>query len=372
MDVSSIICLRRMYNLFFELIRVALNTSSSLSTAPSSEEWHHLFSMAEKQALLGVCFYGMKQLPKEQTVNLPMPLKMRWLGIVAAIQRRNELMNNRCLELQKKLSSIGFETCILKGQGIAAVYKENLASLRQSGDIDVWVKGGLNSINTLAGKLNQRIRVTEQHADFTFFDDAEVEVHFIPSMLRNPLTDERLQCWFKKLEDEQFANRTTDGLCVSTLEFNLVYLIIHTYRHVFGEGVGLRQVMDYYMLLCSEPISMELKQKTKKTLKSLNIYEFAAGLMWVMHEVFLLPKDKMLFEPNKRHGEFLLNEIIKSGNMGQYDERLASVRHSSRLKRFLLMNVYTFRLFKFYPQETLFAPFVRMYVWIWRKRRGWL
>ena len=328
--------------------------------------------MAEKQALLGVCFYGMKRLPKDQTVNLPMGLKMRWLGMVATIQCRNELMNKRCMELQKILSSFGFDSCILKGQGIAAVYKENLVSLRQSGDIDVWVKGGLNSIKTLAGKLNQKIRVTEQHADFTFFDDAEVEVHFIPSMLRNPLTDERLQSWFKKLENEQFANISADGLCVPTLEFNLVYLIIHTYRHVFGEGVGLRQVMDYYMLLCSRPIRTELRQKTKTVLQSLNLYEFAAGLMWVMHEVFLLPKDKMLFEPNKRHGEFLLDEIMRAGNMGQYDERLASVRQSSSLKSFFLMNVYTFRLFKFYPQETLLAPFVRMYVWIWRKRKGWL
>lgn len=361
-----------MHSLFFELIRVALNYTFSLSTVPSSEEWQKLFSMAKKQALLGVCFYGLKQLPKEQTANLPMPLKMRWLGIAVSIQSRNEMMNKRCLDLQNRLLALGFESCILKGQGIADIYNDDLSLLRQSGDIDVWVKGGLDSIKVLSGKLKQKMRVTEQHTDFTFFDDADVEVHFIPSMLRNPLTNEHLQKWFKRMADKQFANRTDNGLCVPTLEFNLVYLIIHTYRHVFGEGVGLRQVMDYYMLLFSKPINKELKHKTKETLQSLKIYEFAAGLMWVMHEVFSLSEDKMLFEPNKKHGEFLLNEIMLAGNMGMYDERLISIRQLSKLKRFIMMNAHTFRLLKYSPQETLFAPFVRMYVWMWRKRNGWL
>lgn len=361
-----------MHNYFFELIRVALNHSFSLSSIPSSEEWQNVFSLAEKQALLGICFYGFKQLPKEQTVNMPMSLKMRWLGIVASIQYRNELMNERCLNLQKRFLALGFESCILKGQGIAAIYDDDLSLLRQSGDIDVWVKGGLDSIKVLSGKLNQRMKVTEQHADFTFFDDVEVEVHFVPSMLRNPLVNERLQSWFKKIENEQFANCAAGGLCVPTLEFNLVFLIIHTYRHLFGEGVGLRQVMDYYMLLCSRPISAEVKQKTKKTLMSLNIYEFAAGLMWVICKVFSLSEEKMLFEPNQKHGEFLLNEIMRAGNMGKYDERLTSIRQSSSLKRFIMMNAHTFRLFKYYPQETLFAPFTRMYIWIWRKCNGWL
>lgn len=191
-------------------------------------------------------------------------------------------------------------------------------------------------------------------------------------MLRNLRTNERLQEWFNRMADKQFANREDNGLCVSTLEFNLVYLILHTYRHVFGEGIGLRQVMDYYMLLCSGAISAELRQKTKDTLQSLKIYEFAAGLMCVMRKVFSLSEDKMLFEPNQKHGEFLLNEIMRAGNMGRYDERLTSIRQSSSIKRFIMMNAHIFRLFKYYPQETLFAPFTRMYVWIWRKRNGWL
>lgn len=122
-----------MYNLFFLINKSSLKHFFFSFYSSFFRRMASYLFYGRKKTLLGICFYGMKQLPKEQTVNLPMPLKMRWLGIVAAIQCRNELMNNRCLELQKKLSSIGFDTCILKGQGIAAVYKDNLASLRQSG-----------------------------------------------------------------------------------------------------------------------------------------------------------------------------------------------------------------------------------------------
>lgn len=148
-----------------------------------------------------------------------------------------------------------------KGQGVAFMYPKELSSLRQSGDIDVWVKGGFNSVKALAKKMNQHVKATEQHVDLSFFKDAEVEVHFIPTMLRNPFANRRLQKWINEQKETQFLNKNDKGMCVPTLEFNLVYMMIHTYRHLFAEGVGLRQVMDYYMLLCSESISIELKER---------------------------------------------------------------------------------------------------------------
>ena len=50
--------------LFFELIQVALVQREVLSHTPSEEEWRQLFSLAEKQAVLGVCFYGVERLHK--------------------------------------------------------------------------------------------------------------------------------------------------------------------------------------------------------------------------------------------------------------------------------------------------------------------
>lgn len=358
-----------MQTLFFELLQVSVGSCSKLSVIPSDKEWSWLYAMASKQALIGICFHGVKQLPKEQLVNMPLQLKMQWLGLTASIQKRNEIMNLRCTQLNKRLVDLGFRGCILKGQGVAFMYPKELSYLRQSGDIDIWLKGGFASVKALTKKMNQHVKATEQHVDLTFFDDAEVEVHFIPTMLRNPFANRHLQKWINEQEETQFANKNNEGMCVPTLEFNLVYMMIHTYRHLFAEGVGLRQVMDYYMLLCSESISIELRQKTMKCMRSLHIDKFAAGLMWVMNKVFGLTEDKILCNPNERHGAFILNEIMTAGNMGHYDERLVTMHNAPKLRRFLLMNRHTLRLFKYYPQETFFTPITRMWTWVWRNYR---
>ena len=358
-----------MQTLFLELLHVTVGSCQKLSVIPSSKEWQCLYKMANKQALIGVCFHGVKQLPKEQLVNMPLQLKMQWLGITANIQKRNEVMDIRCRQLQNQLADLDFSGCVLKGQGVAYMYPKELSSLRQSGDIDVWVKGGLSSVKALAKNMNQHVKATEQHVDLSFFKDAEVEVHFIPTMLRNPFANKRLQKWINEQKGTQFLNKNDKGMCVPTLEFNLVYMMIHTYRHLFAEGVGFRQVMDYYMLLCSESISIELRQKTMKCMRLLHIDKFAAGLMWVMNKVFGLTKDKMLCNPNERHGAFIFNEIMTAGNMGHYDERLVTMYNAPKLRRFLLMNRHTLRLFEYYPQETFFTPITRMWTWVWRNRR---
>lgn len=362
----------RSVSLFYELVQTSVGTRGELSCIPSLEEWKTIYQTAQKQALIGICFNGVKKLPQEQLKNLPLSQKMHWLALTASIQKRNDILDKRCVQLQEQLERNGLRSCILKGQGIALLYTDDLCHLRQSGDIDVWVEGGIETVKVLCKKMNQRFSITEQHADLKFFDDAEVEVHFIPTMLRNPLANKRLQQWMKELEEKQFLNKNKNGLCVPTSNFNLVYLLIHTYRHLFDEGVGLRQVMDYYMLLCSTSIDSVTKQQTMKCLKYFYLDRFAAGMMWVLKEVFGLKEDKMLCSPNECHGKFVLKEIMLAGNMGHYDERLFSLKNSSKLKRFFLVNFHTLRLLKYYPYETIFAPLTRMEVWAWRKRNGWI
>ncbi len=68
-------------------------------------------------------FHGVKQLPKEQLVNMPLQLKMQWLGFTANIQKRNEIMDMRCRQLQKQLADLGFSGCVLKG--VAYMYPKD-------------------------------------------------------------------------------------------------------------------------------------------------------------------------------------------------------------------------------------------------------
>ena len=158
-----------MSQLFFEMIRVALHRQNSLSHIPSTKEWVGLYHIAEKQALLGVCFYAIRRLDEQgQSVNIPESIRMQWLGVTAQIQRRNEVLNRRCVELQNMLKDAGCRSCILKRQSMAGIYNLdlnfnagcNLGIYRQSGDIDVWVDGDrkhvMEYVNSIAPTNNVR------------------------------------------------------------------------------------------------------------------------------------------------------------------------------------------------------------------------
>lgn len=194
--------------------------------------------MAKKQSLVGVCFAGVQKLVNQQQ-EPPEMLYLTWLGMAAKIQQRNEVINKQCVELQARLAADGFRSCILKGQGVAASYG-SLSLLRQSGDIDLWVDGDIKDTIRRFKQLGIELsNINIKHADARIFDDTEVEIHFRPSWFYSPIKDKKLRKWFEEQKDIQMNHRIGE-LCAPTTEFNLVYLLLHTYRHMLDEGVGLR------------------------------------------------------------------------------------------------------------------------------------
>lgn len=186
--------------LFVEFLQVALGNLKTLSVVPSKQDWHHLFAMAQKQTLIGVCFKGIQRLPLEQTVNLPLSLKMKWLGITANIQRRNEVLNERCIKICRLLLSEGYTSCILKGQGNAVMYGNELSKLRQPGDIDVWVPCGMNKAMEFCRKSYGKVMYDYINAHIPEFEDVEVELHWKPQAMTNLCMNKKLQRWFESEE----------------------------------------------------------------------------------------------------------------------------------------------------------------------------
>ena len=116
------------YKLFVELIQVAICHRNSLSRVPSTAEWSMLYSLSVKQAVVGVCFCGVQRLPKEQLVEMLARLKLQWFSLATQIKARNELLNHRCVEVQRMLTEEGMKSCILKGQGVAKFIKFGMRS----------------------------------------------------------------------------------------------------------------------------------------------------------------------------------------------------------------------------------------------------
>ena len=179
---------------FFQLIQVSLGHREQLDVALSERQWGELFVEAQRQAIAGVLLHGLDRLPKEQ--RPPVNLLLQWIGLAQSVQAQNAKMDQLTAQVWGQLKSAGLDAVVLKGQGVACEYGE-LASLRQSGDIDIWVKGGFQTVCDYVQRTAPTDDVAYHRFHYPIFKDTEVELHFRPTLMRNLLDDRKLAKWYR-------------------------------------------------------------------------------------------------------------------------------------------------------------------------------
>ena len=349
--------------MFFELLQVALGNRERLSRVPTVEEWEEIYEESERQAVTGVLLIGIDKLPLEQ--RPPKMMLLQWIGEGQMIEQRNKEMDEHCLKLIKTLDDHGLRGSILKGQGVALLYDDEMRPLRQSGDIDVYVDCGLKGALAFAKSLGlEKVRWDYKHLHLNIWDDIAIEMHYRVEVLLNLWKNRKLQKWFAAHE-EQLYNHTdctdTTDLITPTAEFNVFYILLHIYRHFLYKGVGLRQIVDYYMVLRMVHDSRLMVNEYVETVRELGMVKFAKGLMWVMHEALGMSREWMLWEPDEKEGRYILEQVMTGGNFGHHDERL---KHTGgKLGSVKAILTHNMHLLTHYPSDVIWAP-----VWIvWHK-----
>ena len=281
--------------IFFEFLRFCIGSAKEIPGSLKEVDWKKIYAIAKKQALLGVLFYGIQRLPKELAPE--QKLLMQWMGMAEQIRKQNIRLFQDSVKVCKNFENKGFANCILKGQGNALLYPDSY--MRTPGDIDIYLSGGRRKIMKYVDQVCPNQVMRYHHVDFPVMKTA-IEVHFTPSYMFFPVHNRRMQKWFKEVMDLQCSNVVTlpDGygeITVPTTSFNVIYILSHLYRHVFTEGIGLRQLIDYYFVLVkSEERRVKNLTALQRELKYLGLWKFAGAVMYVLHEALGVPEAKMI------------------------------------------------------------------------------
>ena len=244
--------------IFFTFLKYSFGGKVDMNRVIADIDWKQLYTFSSNQAILGLCFYGIEKLGNEYSEELKRnpierELLMTWMGATQQIRRQNMKANVVANKLYSMLREDGLRCCILKGQGNALMYPNPYS--RTPGDIDVWVNASREQLTEYAQKhfeIGDDIRF---HHLQTSVDGVPVELHFFPGIMNNPIYNVRLQKWFKRNADLQCSNVVSlpDGIgeiAIPTTAFNVVYQLTHLYHHFFDEGIGMRQIIDYYYVVC--------------------------------------------------------------------------------------------------------------------------
>lgn len=351
------------YDKFFELLRYSIGTSEEFPQL-TEEEFLEIYETAKKQSLVGIAFAGISRMPVDK--QPPRRLKLKWYMQANKIAKRNEGINKVAAIVASQFAKSGYPNCILKGQGNAQMYP--CPEARTPGDIDLWLDGKISQIVKIARRKVPKTKACYHHVDFGKYKGVEIEFHYRPAYINNLICNARMQRWFREQSHEQMTHRVvlpncSEEVSVPTMAFNRIFQMAHISNHVIQEGIGLRQLLDYYYLLI-QGFSEEERIRDEQLLRRFGLYNVASAVMYVLHEVFGLEQKQMLVPVDERRGRFLLEEIMLAGNFGKYDKRLEGNRKAfgknmARLKRDI-------RFLRYFPSECLWEPTFRVYHFFWR------
>lgn len=359
--------------MIFDFLKYYLGGKDNMSNVVADIDWEQLYSFASKQAILGFCFDGIERLGKEYPNELKQNpigknLLMTWMGKAQQIRRQNMKVNAVAAKLYSKFRVDGLRCCILKGQGNALMYPNSYS--RTPGDIDVWVNASREEITEYAKchfKLDDDIRF---HHLETTLDGVPVELHFFPGIMNNPIYNARLQKWFKRNADLQCSNVVSlpDGIgeiAIPTTAFNLVYQLTHLYHHFFDEGIGMRQIIDYYYVVNNDE-SLVIRDTLQRELKHLGLWKFAGAVMYVLHEALGLSEEKLIAPIDEKRGKLLLAEILNGGNFGKHFTKYGHFSQQGMAKKYFLKIWRNMHFVRYYPAESLSEPIFRTWHFFWR------
>jgi len=381
---------------FIEFLNRILNCSQHICDAHDGTiDWLELLAFAQKQAIAGVYWHGFQNLRQGEDNPLTEDEVLEWVSEYERISKRNRLVYKKAAWVCKNFQAEGFRACILKGQGNALMYPDKMA--RVSGDIDVWLWPKAEDGKTLeklfisqrrkrildyVRKFDQKARMRYHHVDFDVINDVPVEVHFFPISMNNPWANRRLQRWFDEQASAQFGHDVNFtlpkegsssmdaqndsvgerlGFNCPTNGFNLVYQMLHILHHFFDEGIGLRQLIDYYYLL-QQDLTTKEKSDAVRMFERLRIVDFARAVMYVEQEVLGLDSKYLVLNPDEKRGKVLMEEIIQGGNFGKD----FTFSHATTGKKYFAKITRNIRLVRMCPSEALWEPVFRTWHFFWR------
>lgn len=355
MDLSS----------FFSYIRLALGMESPENVVfPRGQEFDDLVEAAKAQGVQGLLFSALDKIDTFQANPNPKE-SVSYGRLIATSWQIEQILEEHINKIPKLVAfceESGKRCCLLKGIGLGYLYDDGVQ--RQPGDVDLWVEGSRNATLDFLGKTWRVHSVVYHHCEVSGLNP-NVEFHFTPSWMFNVIDNSRLQKFFRDNADVQFSNVGNPlGIPAPTKDFNLVFLMVHMYRHLFDEGLKIKQFVDYFYLL--KNTDPEQRASAFAFLKSIHMEKFAAGVMSVLSGSMAMPSEWMLCPPDAKVGAVIESEldaflyaitIIRPGE--------GFFRRVSRRAR------HRWGLLRTFPREVIAAPFFKIWQYIWRLSNGY-
>lgn len=211
------------------------SVDASSSSAPSgsdafagmpAEEWKSLLWEAHRQRVMGFVADAVAGLPYDE--QPPLAIRAKLVLELEIIEKNNVAVNAAASELVAAFEAAGLHPVIQKGPAVSALYPNPLH--RESGDIDFYFPAGEfeRSRAFVDGLSSRSVTAPVMESDGAFwykYNGVTIEHHPVFYDCR---------CQFPSID-------------VKSPEATLLMLSAHILKHALGKGIGLKQIVDYFV-----------------------------------------------------------------------------------------------------------------------------
>ena len=302
----------------FSLIRSALWQQPYPHFDMTPHEYQAVMEEAEKQCVQGLIIDCLRS----NNMGLQKKCVIHMMKIYNALVAENRRLNENVVSLGILLKSHDIDYIVMKGQTLAALYPK--PELRVPGDIDFYVsaKDFSRAMEVINDCWQQEISIDDisngKHLAFEY-NNNDFEMHqmlvIFPCGWKND--------YFARLLDSSGRSHVQIGMKeIATIQptLNVFYTFCHLFHHLRVEGVALRQICDWAILIHVNNNVIDWT-KLRQILMDLKYKKCFAAFGCIAIEKLGLPKEDFplaLTERERRWAKKILDDIWKHGNWGKY------------------------------------------------------
>ena len=238
-----------------ELLKCAI-TDTTPSTPNKDLDWDVVFEYAKKHHIIPVLYFSIQKLPNE------IKLKITKLSHYELAYKSNLVDDaNREYELSiitEDLSNNNIDYILLKGTVTKHFYPDT--SMRMMSDIDILYRNStFKEIRTLFENKNYTLEKSTPKDSLFLSPNKNVKVEMQESLLDAGFTE-----WLKYLDTvwDRCENKSENEYMMTPEDF-YIYHIVHMAKHFINGGIGLRHVLDTWIIKKHYKNSDIIMQKNK-------------------------------------------------------------------------------------------------------------
>lgn len=353
-----------------EIIKAALEQECDKALL-SDVDIKSLFNEAQGQAVLGLAMDGIERISLRLADKSNRKLLLSWIATREMIQQQNLLHIKTIRDIHCLLKNKDIPVVFMKGVTAAQRYPQPLN--RTVGDIDFVVaendfKRTLKALEEIADVDYELIH---EHHGMAHIGDITLEPHYKVHNYQYKANDRAMQEIFGEVFPDKLRHieigETEIPVFPPTMES--VFLVSHMVNHVYEEGLGLRQVIDYRQFLekDGDKVDWTLHSEYLKRMHMTSAFHIFSRIC----EKYLgLPTDicNLQYTSSElRFADKMMDDIMNVGNFGRNTYVFDYSSKWGEAKNYLWVVSRCIRLGALCRTESMSWPIAKAKRYLWKK-----